>query len=61
MGSQIQKLRLKPEDYGGSEFKDHPAELAGNNDLLVLTQPHLILEIHRVWTSPTTTSLHSDI
>jgi 5-methyltetrahydrofolate--homocysteine methyltransferase len=47
MGTQIQKFRLKPEDYRGTEFKDHPAELAGNNDLLVLTQPQLILEIHK--------------
>jgi 5-methyltetrahydrofolate--homocysteine methyltransferase len=49
MGTEIQKHRLKPEDYRGTEFKDHPVELAGNNDLLVLTQPQLILEIHRVF------------
>ena len=32
----------------GEEFKDHPKSLKGNNDLLCLTQPHVIYEIHKV-------------
>ena len=32
----------------GEEFKDHPKSLKGNNDLLCLTQPHIIYEIHKV-------------
>ena len=33
----------------GEEFKDHPKSLKGNNDLLCLTQPHVIYEIHKVY------------
>eukprot|EP01132_Coremiostelium_polycephalum_P011877 gene11877-14527_t len=46
MGTEIQKFKLKDADYRGEEFKDFPHELGGNNDLLVLTQPHIIREIH---------------
>lgn len=48
MGTMIQKHRLEEEDFRGQEFKDHPKSLKGNNDILVLTQPKLILEIHKV-------------
>lgn len=34
--------------FTGSEFKDHPVELKGNNDILVLTKPEVISEIHSV-------------
>ena len=35
----------------GEEFKDHPKSLRGNNDLLNLTQPHIIYQIHKVQSS----------
>jgi 5-methyltetrahydrofolate--homocysteine methyltransferase len=47
MGTQIQARGLTADDYRGEEFKDHPHELAGNNDFLVLTRPDVILDIHR--------------
>lgn len=47
MGTMIQSYRLEEADYRGEEFKDWPSDLKGNNDLLVLTQPQIILEIHR--------------
>ena len=46
MGTMIQERGLTEEDYRGERFKDHPSDLKGNNDLLVLTQPDLIVEIH---------------
>lgn len=48
MGTMIQRYRLTEEEYRGEEFKNHPSNLKGNNDLLCLTQPDKILEIHRV-------------
>jgi 5-methyltetrahydrofolate--homocysteine methyltransferase len=47
MGTMIQKTALTEEDFRGSRFADHKGELKGNNDLLTLTQPQLIAEIHR--------------
>ncbi len=49
MGTMIQKHKLSEEDYRGERFKDYPHSLQGNNDLLVLTQPDLILDIHRAF------------
>jgi 5-methyltetrahydrofolate--homocysteine methyltransferase len=46
MGTMIQRHRLQEADYRGSRFADHPHDLKGNNDLLVLTQPDLIRSIH---------------
>ena len=46
MGTMIQSYRLEEADYRGNRFADHPDELKGNNDLLVLTQPDIIREIH---------------
>jgi 5-methyltetrahydrofolate--homocysteine methyltransferase len=46
MGTMIQRYKLKEEDYRGERFKDWPTDLQGNNDLLCLTQPHIIREIH---------------
>lgn len=42
----IQRLRLTEEDYRGSRFSNHESSLRGNNDLLVLTQPEAIKDIH---------------
>ena len=46
MGTMIQRYKLNEEDYRGERFRDWPSDLKGNNDLLVLTQPHIIREIH---------------
>jgi 5-methyltetrahydrofolate--homocysteine methyltransferase len=46
MGTMIQRARLAEEDYRGARFRDWPRELRGNNDLLCLTQPALIQDIH---------------
>ena len=47
MGTMIQRARLAEEDYRGTRFRDWPRELRGNNDLLTLTQPALVRDIHR--------------
>ena len=46
MGTMIQQYKLEEEDYRGERFKDWPSDIKGNNDLLCLTQPHIIREIH---------------
>ena len=48
MGTMIQKHQLEEEDFRGEEFKSHTKNLKGDNDLLVLTRPEIILNIHRV-------------
>lgn len=48
MGTMIQKHQLEEEDFRGDEFKTHTKNLKGDNDLLVLTRPDIILNIHRV-------------
>jgi len=46
LGTMIQGYRLSEADYRGERFADHPQDLKGNNDLLVLTQPGVIRSIH---------------
>src|ERR671918_2095776 len=46
MGTMIQTYGLSEGDYRGEQFADHPVELAGNNDLLSITQPEMIRDIH---------------
>ena len=46
MGTMIQNHNLAEEDFRGSRFKKHPCSLKGNNDLLSITQPKIIKEIH---------------
>lgn len=46
MGTMIQRHTLSEEDFRGDRFSDHQASLKGNNDLLTLTQPKIIEEIH---------------
>ena len=46
MGTMIQGYKLEEEDYRGTRFADWPRDVKGNNDLLVLTQPHIVQEIH---------------
>ena len=47
MGTMIQRHKLQEEQYRGERFADWPVLLTGMNDLLVLTQPKLIKDIHR--------------
>jgi 5-methyltetrahydrofolate--homocysteine methyltransferase len=49
MGTMIQSYRLQEADYRGERFRDWPCDLKGNNDLLVLTQPAIIREIHAAY------------
>ena len=46
MGTMIQRHKLTEGDYRGERFKDWSRDVKGNNDLLVLTQPQIIQEIH---------------
>jgi len=46
MGTMIQSYNLSEDDYRGEPFADHPVQLKGNNDLLSITQPHIIRAIH---------------
>lgn len=47
MGTMLQRYNFSEEDYRGERFKDYPSSLKGNNDLLSLTQPEAIADIHR--------------
>ncbi len=46
MGTMIQQHKLGESHYRGERFQDHSKDVKGNNDLLVLTQPGIIEEIH---------------
>ena len=47
MGTMIQAYNLKERDFRGERFKNYPSLLKGNNDLLSITQPQIISEIHK--------------
>lgn len=47
MGTMVQRHKLEEADYRGERFKDYHMDIKGNNDLLCLTQPHIIKGIHR--------------
>ena len=49
MGTMIQRYKLDEAGYRGERFKDHGHDLKGNNDLLVLSQPKIISEIHKAY------------
>jgi len=49
MGTMIQRHGLDEADYRGERFADWPSELKGNNDLLSLTRPDIIRDIHRAY------------
>ncbi|MGD9869763.1 MAG: methionine synthase [Thauera sp.] len=49
MGTMIQQEKLGEADYRGERFLEHPKDLKGNNDLLVLTRPQVIAGIHRAY------------
>jgi 5-methyltetrahydrofolate--homocysteine methyltransferase len=47
MGTMIQRHKLQEADYRGERFKDWQCDVKGNNDLLNITQPHIITGIHK--------------
>ena len=47
MGTMLQRYNFSEEDFRGHRFADFPHSLKGNNDLLSITQPQAILEVHR--------------
>jgi len=49
MGTMLQRYNFSEEDFRGERFKDYPSSLKGNNDLLSLTQPKAIADVHRLY------------
>ncbi|MEM9859937.1 MAG: homocysteine S-methyltransferase family protein [Bacteroidota bacterium] len=49
MGTMIQRHKLEEEDFRGERFKDHGQPLKGNNDLLSITRPDIIKDIHKAY------------
>jgi 5-methyltetrahydrofolate--homocysteine methyltransferase len=49
MGTLIQQHKLTEKDFRGERFKNHPKDLKGNNEILNLTQPEIIRNIHRAY------------
>ncbi len=49
MGTMIQRYRFGESDFRGSRFANHPKNLKGNNDILVLTKPEIIQNIHKAY------------
>ena len=49
MGTMIQRYKLEEQDYRGERFADWKSDLKGNNDLLLLTQPKIIRDIHAAY------------
>ena len=49
MGTMIQGYRLSEDDFRGERFADWPCDLKGNNDLLVLSKPSVIKDIHNAY------------
>ncbi len=46
MGTMLQKYKFQEKDFRGERFKDHPCDVQGNNDLLSITQPEAIAQVH---------------
>ncbi len=49
MGTMVQRHELEEADFRGDRFRDHPIDLKGNNDLLVLTKPEVVEGIHHAF------------
>ncbi|OZG73626.1 methionine synthase [Hahella sp. CCB-MM4] len=49
MGTMIQQYKLEEKDYRGERFKDFDRDIKGNNDLLCMTQPQIIRDIHKAY------------
>lgn len=50
-GTMLQRLKLGEEDFRGTLFKNHEKDLKGNNDLLCLTQPQAVYDVHEAYLS----------
>jgi 5-methyltetrahydrofolate--homocysteine methyltransferase len=48
-GAMIQRKGLTEDDYRGDKFADHPGQMKGNNDILCLTRPDIISELHEAY------------
>lgn len=46
MGTMVQQYKLEEEDFRGDYFKDHDINLKNNNDILCITKPEIVKEIH---------------
>ncbi len=60
MGTMVQRYKLQEADYRGARFKDWHTDVKGNNDMLVLTQPHIIKEIHKQYLAAGANILETD-
>ncbi len=49
MGTMLQRYKFEEKDFRGDRFKDFPHPLKGNNDLLSITQPEAVKEVHRLY------------
>ncbi len=49
MGTMVQRYQLTDADFRGERFRQHPHDLQGNNDVLVLTRPDIVSEIHHAY------------
>lgn len=49
MGTMLQRYQFSEDDFCGKRFKNHPSPLKGNNDLLSITRPEAIEEVHRMY------------
>ena len=49
MGTMVQSYKLSETDFRGKRFQDHMQDLQGNNDILCLTQPDIVQEIHEAY------------
>ena len=49
MGTMVQSYNLSEKDFRGKRFKDHGKDLTGNNDILCITQPKIISDIHAAY------------
>ncbi len=49
MGTMLQRYRLDEAAFRGQRFRDHPKDLKGDNDILCLTQPDIVAEVHRAY------------
>ena len=49
MGTMIQRLRLAEADYRGERFRDHPKDVKNNGELLSLTRPEVIRDVHEAY------------
>lgn len=49
MGTMLQRYQFSEDDFRGKRFKNHPSPLKGNNDLLSITRPEAIEEVHRMY------------